>query len=98
MLLLCCSPLEGLRGVDESFPEQSGAAELSAEEQELLKLYHHSFDDESVDRDLTMELLHNICSTSTEGEHPRGQSPEPHQHSSYVFSLRRRADLPPWVR
>ncbi|CAJ1070962.1 '-5' RNA helicase YTHDC2 isoform X2 [Xyrichtys novacula] len=46
---------------------QAGDAELSAEEQELLRLYHQSFDDEQVDVDLIMELLHNICSTTADG-------------------------------
>uniref|UniRef100_A0A3Q3H1U4 RNA helicase n=1 Tax=Labrus bergylta TaxID=56723 RepID=A0A3Q3H1U4_9LABR len=46
---------------------QGGDTDLSAEEQELLRLYHHSFDDERVDLDLIMDLLHNICSTSADG-------------------------------
>uniref|UniRef100_A0AAR2LMR3 RNA helicase n=1 Tax=Pygocentrus nattereri TaxID=42514 RepID=A0AAR2LMR3_PYGNA len=47
--------------LDESSLVQSSSAELSAEDQELLKAYHHSFDDEKVDLDLIMHLLYNIC-------------------------------------
>ncbi|XP_061703653.1 3'-5' RNA helicase YTHDC2 isoform X2 [Syngnathoides biaculeatus] len=39
----------------------------STENQDLLKLYHHNFDDEFVDLDLIMNLLHKICSTTTDG-------------------------------
>uniref|UniRef100_A0A8C6NIB0 RNA helicase n=1 Tax=Nothobranchius furzeri TaxID=105023 RepID=A0A8C6NIB0_NOTFU len=46
---------------------QHGAPELNAEEQELLRVYHHSFDDQRVDLDLIMTLLHNICSTTSDG-------------------------------
>uniref|UniRef100_A0AAQ4QP15 RNA helicase n=1 Tax=Gasterosteus aculeatus aculeatus TaxID=481459 RepID=A0AAQ4QP15_GASAC len=41
----------------ESCLMPGGSAEVSTEEQELLKLYHHSFDDERVDLDLIMDLL-----------------------------------------
>lgn len=71
--LLLCSPLEEASSPDESSLVQRGSAELSAEEQELLTLYHHSFDDEWVDLDLIMDLLHNICSTTGDGE-PRHSS------------------------
>ncbi|KAL7835114.1 hypothetical protein SRHO_G00293610 [Serrasalmus rhombeus] len=53
--------------LDESSLVQSSSAELSAEDQELLKAYHHSFDDEKVDLDLIMHLLYNICQSSDEG-------------------------------
>ncbi|KAM6985128.1 LOW QUALITY PROTEIN: 3'-5' RNA helicase YTHDC2 [Aplochiton taeniatus] len=54
--------------LDESALVQSATTELlSAEDQELLKGYHHSFDDERVDLDLVMHLLHNICVSSDEG-------------------------------
>uniref|UniRef100_A0AAR2LDW1 RNA helicase n=1 Tax=Pygocentrus nattereri TaxID=42514 RepID=A0AAR2LDW1_PYGNA len=52
--------------LDESSLVQSSSAELSAEDQELLKAYHHSFDDEKVDLDLIMHLLYNICQSSDE--------------------------------
>ncbi|KAK5851607.1 hypothetical protein PBY51_023149 [Eleginops maclovinus] len=42
-------------------------AEIGPEQQELLKLYHHSFDDDFVDLGLIMDLMHNICSTTSEG-------------------------------
>ena len=54
--------------LQESMLSQWDAAELSAEEQELLKLYHHSFDDQRVDLDLIMALLYEICSTMADGE------------------------------
>lgn len=47
---------------------QSASEELSAQDQELLKAYHHSFDDEKVDLNLIMHLLFNICQSSDEGE------------------------------
>ncbi|XP_066516299.1 3'-5' RNA helicase YTHDC2 isoform X2 [Hoplias malabaricus] len=53
--------------LDESSLVQSCSGELSAEDQELLKAYHHSFDDEKVDLDLIMHLLYNICQSSDEG-------------------------------
>lgn len=67
-LLLLCSPLGEEGCPDESTLVQCGSTEMSTEEQELLKLYHHSFDDERVDLDLIMDLLHNICSTTGDGE------------------------------
>ncbi|GAA6095870.1 3'-5' RNA helicase YTHDC2 isoform X1 [Tachysurus ichikawai] len=53
--------------LDESSLVQSHSEELSAQDQELLKAYHHSFDDEKVDLDLIMHLLFNICQSSDEG-------------------------------
>ncbi|EDL09994.1 mCG11938 [Mus musculus] len=41
--------------------------DLSAEDRELLKAYHHSFDDEKVDLDLIMHLLYNICHSCDAG-------------------------------
>ncbi|XP_057177006.1 3'-5' RNA helicase YTHDC2 [Triplophysa rosa] len=52
--------------LDESSLVQS-ACDLSSEDQELLKAYHHSFDDERVDLDLILHLLFNICQSSDEG-------------------------------
>ncbi|XP_059214340.1 3'-5' RNA helicase YTHDC2 isoform X2 [Centropristis striata] len=66
-LLKSTIPLEEVSGLGESTLVQCASAEMSSEEQELLKLYHHSFDDERVDLDLIMDLLNNICSTTTEG-------------------------------
>lgn len=54
--------------LDESSLVQTAASELSSEDQELLKAYHHSFDDEKVDLDLILHLLFNICQSSDEGE------------------------------
>lgn len=63
---LCSSSQEAEGKLDES-SLVSASAELSAEDQELLKVYHHSFDDEKVDLDLIMHLLFNICQSSDEG-------------------------------
>lgn len=66
-LLKSSIPLQGVSGLDESALVQRATAELSPEDQELLKLYHHNFDDDYVDLDLIMTLLHHICSTSDDG-------------------------------
>ncbi|KAM4614595.1 3'-5' RNA helicase YTHDC2 isoform 2-T2 [Polymixia lowei] len=66
-LLQSYTSLLELGDLDESSLVQLGKVELSADEQELLQSYHHSFDDERVDLDLIMHLLHNICSTSDDG-------------------------------
>ncbi|KAF1377148.1 hypothetical protein PFLUV_G00197580 [Perca fluviatilis] len=67
-LLKSSIPLGEVSSLGESTLVQCGNAEMSTpEEQELLKLYHHSFDDEWVDLDLIMDLLHNICSTTSDG-------------------------------
>ncbi|XP_008936551.1 PREDICTED: probable ATP-dependent RNA helicase YTHDC2, partial [Merops nubicus] len=47
--------------LDESSLVQSSGSDLNAEDRELLKAYHHSFDDEKVDLDLIMHLLYTIC-------------------------------------
>ncbi|XP_013858223.1 probable ATP-dependent RNA helicase YTHDC2 [Austrofundulus limnaeus] len=66
-LLNSSIPLREGSSLEESALTPAGSAELSPEEQELLKLYHHSFDDQWVDLELIMTLLHNICSTTSEG-------------------------------
>ncbi|RXN23652.1 putative ATP-dependent RNA helicase YTHDC2 isoform X1 [Labeo rohita] len=53
--------------LDESSLVQTATSELNPEDQELLKAYHHSFDDEKVDLDLILHLLFNICQSSDEG-------------------------------
>ncbi|XP_077318393.1 3'-5' RNA helicase YTHDC2 isoform X2 [Lithobates pipiens] len=53
--------------LDESSLVQADGSNLSEEEQELLKAYHHSFDDERVDLDLIMHVLYNICQSSESG-------------------------------
>ena len=68
MLLSLCRPLQKVSNLEESALMQCGGSELSTENQELLKLYHHSFDDQFVDLDLIMALLYNICSTTSDGE------------------------------
>ncbi|XP_061571968.1 3'-5' RNA helicase YTHDC2 isoform X2 [Cololabis saira] len=66
-LLKSSMPLVETRGLEELTLSPCDAAELSTEEQELLNLYHLSFDDERVDLDLIMALLHEICSTTCDG-------------------------------
>ncbi|XP_061045508.1 3'-5' RNA helicase YTHDC2 isoform X3 [Eubalaena glacialis] len=53
--------------LDESSLVQTNGSDLSAEDRELLKAYHHSFDDEKVDLDLIMHLLYNICHSCDPG-------------------------------
>ncbi|NXC69510.1 YTDC2 helicase, partial [Anhinga anhinga] len=53
--------------LDESSLVQTSGSDLSAEDRELLKAYHHSFDDEKVDLDLIMHLLYNICRSCDAG-------------------------------
>ncbi|XP_043915095.1 3'-5' RNA helicase YTHDC2 [Protopterus annectens] len=53
--------------LDESSLVQKSGGDLSTEDRELLKVYHHSFDDEKVDLDLIMHLLYSICYSSEEG-------------------------------
>uniref|UniRef100_A0AAQ5ZBL0 RNA helicase n=1 Tax=Amphiprion ocellaris TaxID=80972 RepID=A0AAQ5ZBL0_AMPOC len=66
-LLKSSIPLGEVTNVDELALVQRGTAEISTDEHELLKLYHHKFDDQWVDLDLIMDLLHNICSTTSDG-------------------------------
>ncbi|XP_054842559.1 3'-5' RNA helicase YTHDC2 [Eublepharis macularius] len=61
-----CASLE-VGYLDESSLVHANAGELSAEDRELLKAYHHSFDDEKVDLDLIMHLLYNICHSCDAG-------------------------------
>ncbi|XP_012707270.2 3'-5' RNA helicase YTHDC2 isoform X1 [Fundulus heteroclitus] len=60
-------PMGEVSNLEESALIQCSPTELSSEEQELLNQYHHSFDDQQVDLDLIMMLLHNICTTTNEG-------------------------------
>ncbi|XP_075035779.1 3'-5' RNA helicase YTHDC2 isoform X2 [Mixophyes fleayi] len=53
--------------LDESSLVQDDSSDLTAEEQELLSAYHHSFDDEKVDLDLIMHILHNISQSNEPG-------------------------------
>ncbi|XP_067339375.1 3'-5' RNA helicase YTHDC2 isoform X2 [Channa argus] len=66
-LLKSSIPLREMSSMKESTLVQCDNAKLSTDEQELLKLYHHSFDDESVDLDLIKDLLYNILSTTNDG-------------------------------
>lgn len=68
LFLLPCSPLREVSIWNESTLVQCESTELITEEQELLKLYHHNFDDEWVDLDLIMDLLHYIFSITSDGE------------------------------
>uniref|UniRef100_A0A8C3NU96 RNA helicase n=1 Tax=Cyanoderma ruficeps TaxID=181631 RepID=A0A8C3NU96_9PASS len=51
----------GFGNLDESSLVQKSGSDLSAEDRELLTAYYHSFDDDKVDLDLIMHLLHSIC-------------------------------------
>ncbi|XP_048787874.1 3'-5' RNA helicase YTHDC2-like isoform X3 [Lagopus muta] len=53
--------------LDESSLVQANGNDLGTEDRELLKAYHHSFNDEKVDFDLIMHLLYNICNSSDGG-------------------------------
>ena len=44
------------------------ASFLSDADRSLLKAYHHAFDDDMVDLDLTLDLLFHIHSTQANGE------------------------------
>lgn len=55
--------------LDESSLVQTNGSDLNAEDRELLKAYHHSFDDEKVDLDLIMHLLYNICHSCDAGKY-----------------------------
>lgn len=85
--------------LDESSLVQTASSELSSEDQELLKAYHHSFDDEKVDLDLILHLLFNICQSSDEGETVNSM-----KHSfcrrlnRLFFILRRGVDIPARLR
>ncbi|XP_039946668.1 3'-5' RNA helicase YTHDC2-like isoform X2 [Hirundo rustica] len=57
----------GFGNLDESSLVQKSGSDLSAEDRELLMAYHHSFDDEKVDLDLIMHLLHSICHSCDAG-------------------------------
>ncbi|CAI5667703.1 unnamed protein product [Oreochromis niloticus] len=65
-LLKSSIPLGEVSNLNESALVQCGP-EMSLEDQELLRLYHHSFDDQWVDLELIMNLLHNICSSTSDG-------------------------------
>ncbi|XP_057675789.1 3'-5' RNA helicase YTHDC2 isoform X2 [Corythoichthys intestinalis] len=52
---------------DQKQSTMCATAEQSTKDQDLLKLYHHNFNDEFVDLNLIMDLLHKICSTTTDG-------------------------------
>lgn len=68
-ILVCFSASVEFGNLDESSLVQSSGNDLEAEDRELLKAYHHSFDDEKVDLDLIMHILYNICHTSDSGKY-----------------------------
>ncbi|CAH2296197.1 probable ATP-dependent RNA helicase YTHDC2 isoform X1 [Pelobates cultripes] len=53
--------------LDDTSLMQADCSDLSAEDKELLKAYHYSFDDEKVDLDLIMHILYNICESHESG-------------------------------
>lgn len=68
LLPLLYSPVGVLHCLEESTLKKCDCVKLNTEEQEFLKLYNYSFNDEQVDLNLIMDLLHNICSTTKDGE------------------------------
>ncbi|XP_069818801.1 3'-5' RNA helicase YTHDC2 isoform X3 [Dendropsophus ebraccatus] len=66
-LLESFSPSLEPGSLDERSLVQDVSSSLSLEEQELLKAYHYSFDDEKVDIDLIMHILYNIFQNSESG-------------------------------
>ncbi|XP_038148771.1 3'-5' RNA helicase YTHDC2 isoform X1 [Cyprinodon tularosa] len=66
-LLKTSIPLRQAEDREESTLIHCSPTELSSEAQELLRQYHHSFDDQQVDLDLIMTLLLNICTNTNEG-------------------------------
>lgn len=80
IFLLLCSPLGEVSNLNESALVQCDP-EMSLEDQELLRLYHHSFDDQWVDLELIMNLLHNICSNTSDGKYQDDKA------TPYIFTL-----------
>lgn len=70
LLPLLYSPVGVLRCLEESTLMKCDRMKLNTEEQEFLRLYNYSFNDDEgqVNLDLIMDLLHNICSTTKDGE------------------------------
>ncbi|XP_013405941.1 probable ATP-dependent RNA helicase YTHDC2 [Lingula anatina] len=58
---------EGEEGDDEDLLKETEMT-VSEEDKQLLNLYHHSFDDDKVDTDLILALLHKIQDSQEEGE------------------------------
>lgn len=59
--------------VEENFTSESilvkTSENMSPQDRELLNIYHHCFDDDKIDRDLIVCLVHKIFTTTTEGKH-----------------------------
>lgn len=68
-VFVCFSASAEFGNLDESSLVQTSGSGLSMEDRELLKAYHHSFDDEKVDLDLVMHLLYNICQSYDAGRY-----------------------------
>ena len=47
----------------------SQTSTLTQEDKDLLSVYHHSFDDDKVDLDLILSLVHKIHSSQQEGQY-----------------------------
>ncbi|XP_023808560.1 probable ATP-dependent RNA helicase YTHDC2 isoform X3 [Oryzias latipes] len=65
-LLQCCKYLQVETTAEESILIPSDYVEPNNDEEDLLKLFHHSFDGQWGDLKLIMTLLHHICSTSSD--------------------------------
>lgn len=68
-IFVCFSASMEFGNLDESSLVQANGDDLGTEDRELLKAYHHSFNDEKVDFDLIMHLLYNICNSSDGGRY-----------------------------
>ncbi|XP_077399108.1 3'-5' RNA helicase YTHDC2 isoform X2 [Vanacampus margaritifer] len=66
-LLQSSIAIKMMKDQNESTLVPCASAEESFKDQDLLKLYHHNYDDEAVDLSLIMDLLYKICSTTCDG-------------------------------
>lgn len=60
----------GRKAESSSCPEWLPAndAEIAEEDKELLDIYHHSFNDDNIDIDLLMTILHEVHSSQDKGK------------------------------
>jgi len=60
----------GRKAESSTYPEWLPAndAEIAEEDKELLDIYHHSFNDDNIDIDLLMTVLHEVHSSQDKGK------------------------------
>ena len=60
----------GRKAESSRYPEWLPAndAEIAEEDKELLDIYHHSFNDDNIDIDLLMTILHDVHSSQDKGK------------------------------